>query len=136
MYLQLCKNISLVFLDGWQDVTYHVCAVTKALSKRPFKYAPIQVVATLTATFLSDFSLNPYTPVKPNILFPQFRCNINNCLFFLLKRYTLMSFQIADRASRAAFLCGWFLGQWGSGRKGRLRTDPGLEQTDPAVEQS
>uniref|UniRef100_A0A3Q1FEC6 Essential meiotic structure-specific endonuclease subunit 2 n=1 Tax=Acanthochromis polyacanthus TaxID=80966 RepID=A0A3Q1FEC6_9TELE len=37
VYLQLCKNISLVFLDGWQDVTDHVCALTKALSKRPFK---------------------------------------------------------------------------------------------------
>ncbi|XP_070783671.1 probable crossover junction endonuclease EME2 [Enoplosus armatus] len=37
VYLQLCKNISLVFLDGWQEVTDHVCAVTKALSKRPFK---------------------------------------------------------------------------------------------------
>ncbi|XP_074520059.1 essential meiotic structure-specific endonuclease subunit 2 isoform X2 [Halichoeres trimaculatus] len=37
VYLQLCKNISVVFLDGWQEVTDHVCAVTKALSKRPFK---------------------------------------------------------------------------------------------------
>ncbi|KAI3365659.1 hypothetical protein L3Q82_010733 [Scortum barcoo] len=37
VYLQLCKNISLVLLDGWTDVTNHVCAVTKALSKRPFK---------------------------------------------------------------------------------------------------
>ncbi|XP_078146924.1 essential meiotic structure-specific endonuclease subunit 2 isoform X2 [Centroberyx gerrardi] len=37
VYLQLYKNISLVFLDGWQDITDHVCAVTKALSKRPFK---------------------------------------------------------------------------------------------------
>ncbi|XP_028424461.1 essential meiotic structure-specific endonuclease subunit 2 isoform X2 [Perca flavescens] len=37
VYLQLCKNISLVFLQGWQEVTNHVCAVTKALSKRPFK---------------------------------------------------------------------------------------------------
>ncbi|XP_040922719.1 probable crossover junction endonuclease EME2 isoform X2 [Toxotes jaculatrix] len=37
VYLQLCKNISLVFLDGWEEVTNHVCAVTKALSKRPFK---------------------------------------------------------------------------------------------------
>ncbi|XP_076615489.1 essential meiotic structure-specific endonuclease subunit 2 [Chaetodon auriga] len=37
VYLQLCKNISLVFLDGWQEVTNHVCAVTKALSKRPYK---------------------------------------------------------------------------------------------------
>ncbi|XP_010784704.1 probable crossover junction endonuclease EME2 isoform X1 [Notothenia coriiceps] len=37
VYLQLCKNISLVFLNGWQEVTNHVCAVTKALSKRPFK---------------------------------------------------------------------------------------------------
>uniref|UniRef100_A0A3B4G1E6 Essential meiotic structure-specific endonuclease subunit 2 n=1 Tax=Pundamilia nyererei TaxID=303518 RepID=A0A3B4G1E6_9CICH len=38
-YLQLYKNISVVFLDSWQEVTDHVCAVTKALSKRPFKYA-------------------------------------------------------------------------------------------------
>ncbi|XP_035001006.1 probable crossover junction endonuclease EME2 isoform X1 [Hippoglossus stenolepis] len=37
VYLQLCKNISAVFLDGWQEVTNHVCAVTKALSKRPYK---------------------------------------------------------------------------------------------------
>ncbi|XP_029312182.1 essential meiotic structure-specific endonuclease subunit 2 isoform X2 [Cottoperca gobio] len=37
VYLQLCKNVSLVFLDGWQEVTNHVCAVTKSLSKRPFK---------------------------------------------------------------------------------------------------
>uniref|UniRef100_A0A3Q4HBN1 Essential meiotic structure-specific endonuclease subunit 2 n=1 Tax=Neolamprologus brichardi TaxID=32507 RepID=A0A3Q4HBN1_NEOBR len=38
VYLQLYKNISVVFLDSWQEVTDHVCAVTKALSKRPFKY--------------------------------------------------------------------------------------------------
>ncbi|XP_035985573.1 probable crossover junction endonuclease EME2 isoform X2 [Fundulus heteroclitus] len=37
VYLQLYKNISVVFLQSWQDVTDHVCAVTKALSKRPFK---------------------------------------------------------------------------------------------------
>ncbi|XP_073346209.1 probable crossover junction endonuclease EME2 isoform X2 [Pagrus major] len=37
VHLQLCKNISLILLDGWQEVTDHVCAVTKALSKRPFK---------------------------------------------------------------------------------------------------
>uniref|UniRef100_A0A3P9KSF2 Essential meiotic structure-specific endonuclease subunit 2 n=1 Tax=Oryzias latipes TaxID=8090 RepID=A0A3P9KSF2_ORYLA len=37
VYLQLYKNISLVFLDDWQDVTDHVCAVTKSLAKRPFK---------------------------------------------------------------------------------------------------
>ncbi|XP_029978241.1 essential meiotic structure-specific endonuclease subunit 2 isoform X2 [Sphaeramia orbicularis] len=37
VYLQLCKNIAIVFLNGWQEVTDHVCAVTKALSKRPFK---------------------------------------------------------------------------------------------------
>ncbi|XP_005935595.1 probable crossover junction endonuclease EME2 isoform X1 [Haplochromis burtoni] len=37
VYLQLYKNISVVFLDSWQEVTDHVCAVTKALSKRPFK---------------------------------------------------------------------------------------------------
>ncbi|XP_015230628.1 PREDICTED: probable crossover junction endonuclease EME2 [Cyprinodon variegatus] len=37
VYLQLYKNISVVFLASWKDVTDHVCAVTKALSKRPFK---------------------------------------------------------------------------------------------------
>ncbi|XP_027895623.1 essential meiotic structure-specific endonuclease subunit 2 isoform X2 [Xiphophorus couchianus] len=37
VYLQLYKNISVVFLESWQDITNHVCAVTKALSKRPFK---------------------------------------------------------------------------------------------------
>lgn len=41
VYLQLYKNISVVFLDSWQEVTDHVCAVTKALSKRPFKYATV-----------------------------------------------------------------------------------------------
>lgn len=48
VYLELCKNISLVFLDGWQEVTNHVCAVTKALSKRPFKYAATLIIVTLT----------------------------------------------------------------------------------------
>uniref|UniRef100_A0A3Q0RG95 ERCC4 domain-containing protein n=1 Tax=Amphilophus citrinellus TaxID=61819 RepID=A0A3Q0RG95_AMPCI len=38
VYLQLYKNMSVVFLDGWGEITDHVCAVTKALSKRPFKY--------------------------------------------------------------------------------------------------
>uniref|UniRef100_A0A3Q3VUP9 ERCC4 domain-containing protein n=1 Tax=Mola mola TaxID=94237 RepID=A0A3Q3VUP9_MOLML len=43
VYFQLCKNISLVFLDGWLEVTNHVCAVTKALSKCPFKYAQAEL---------------------------------------------------------------------------------------------
>ncbi|XP_020779852.2 probable crossover junction endonuclease EME2 isoform X2 [Boleophthalmus pectinirostris] len=37
VYLQLYKNVSLAFLDGWQGVTKQVVAVTKALSKRPYK---------------------------------------------------------------------------------------------------
>uniref|UniRef100_H3D5I8 Essential meiotic structure-specific endonuclease subunit 2 n=1 Tax=Tetraodon nigroviridis TaxID=99883 RepID=H3D5I8_TETNG len=37
VYLQVCRNISLVFLGDWQKVTDHVCAVTKALSKRPYR---------------------------------------------------------------------------------------------------
>ncbi|XP_017335444.1 crossover junction endonuclease EME1 isoform X2 [Ictalurus punctatus] len=37
VYLQLCKNVTVHFLFGWQEVTDHVCAVTKALSKRPFR---------------------------------------------------------------------------------------------------
>ncbi|XP_061765297.1 crossover junction endonuclease EME1 isoform X2 [Nerophis ophidion] len=37
VYLQLYKNVSVVFLDGWQEVTDHICAVTKSLSKRPSK---------------------------------------------------------------------------------------------------
>uniref|UniRef100_A0A8C6TJC2 Essential meiotic structure-specific endonuclease subunit 2 n=1 Tax=Neogobius melanostomus TaxID=47308 RepID=A0A8C6TJC2_9GOBI len=37
VYLQLYKNVSMFFLDGWQGVTNHVISVTKALSKRPYK---------------------------------------------------------------------------------------------------
>ncbi|XP_077406441.1 essential meiotic structure-specific endonuclease subunit 2 isoform X2 [Vanacampus margaritifer] len=37
VYLQLDKNIFVFFVDGWQEVTDHVCAVTKSLSRRPFK---------------------------------------------------------------------------------------------------
>ncbi|XP_061561323.1 probable crossover junction endonuclease EME2 [Phycodurus eques] len=37
VYLQLHKNIAVLFVDGWQEVTDHVCAVTKSLSKRPYK---------------------------------------------------------------------------------------------------
>ncbi|KAL0984364.1 hypothetical protein UPYG_G00140500 [Umbra pygmaea] len=37
VYLQLYRNVPVVFLDSWQDVTDHVCAITKALSKRPYK---------------------------------------------------------------------------------------------------
>ncbi|KAL4617885.1 putative crossover junction endonuclease EME2 [Arapaima gigas] len=37
VFLQLDKNVSVIFLEGWQDLADHVCAVTKALSKRPFK---------------------------------------------------------------------------------------------------
>lgn len=47
-----------------------------------------------------------------------------------------MFLQTADRASRAALLRGWFVGQRGSGGEGRLGADPGLEQADPAAEQS
>ncbi|KAK1794576.1 hypothetical protein P4O66_001255 [Electrophorus voltai] len=39
VYLQLCRNVSVHFVFGWQEVTDHVCAITKALSKRPFKAA-------------------------------------------------------------------------------------------------
>ncbi|XP_056153701.1 probable crossover junction endonuclease EME2 isoform X2 [Lampris incognitus] len=37
VYLQFYQSVSLVFLDGWQEVTDHVRAVTKSLSKRPFR---------------------------------------------------------------------------------------------------
>ncbi|KAF4087692.1 hypothetical protein AMELA_G00073540 [Ameiurus melas] len=37
VYLQLSKNVTVHFLFGWEEVTGHVCAVTKALSKRPFR---------------------------------------------------------------------------------------------------
>eukprot|EP00066_Takifugu_rubripes_P012493 XP_011601759.1 PREDICTED: probable crossover junction endonuclease EME2 isoform X1 [Takifugu rubripes] len=37
VYLQVHKNMSMVCLDNWQEITTHVCAVTKALSKRPFR---------------------------------------------------------------------------------------------------
>ncbi|XP_066546184.1 essential meiotic structure-specific endonuclease subunit 2 [Amia ocellicauda] len=35
--LQLCYNTEVLFLDSWEELTEHVCAVTKALAKRPFK---------------------------------------------------------------------------------------------------
>lgn len=41
VYLQVCKNISMVFLGDWQEVTSHVCAVTKAISKRPLRSGPL-----------------------------------------------------------------------------------------------
>ncbi|KAF4095545.1 crossover junction endonuclease EME1 [Onychostoma macrolepis] len=37
VHLQLYWNVTVNFLFGWQEVTDHVVAVTKALSKRPYK---------------------------------------------------------------------------------------------------
>ncbi|XP_048868773.1 probable crossover junction endonuclease EME2 [Brienomyrus brachyistius] len=37
VFLQLSRNTSVIFLESWQDLADHVCAVTKALSKRPMK---------------------------------------------------------------------------------------------------
>ncbi|XP_027013439.2 probable crossover junction endonuclease EME2 [Tachysurus fulvidraco] len=37
VYLEIYKNVTVHFLFSWQEVTNHVCAVTKALSKRPFR---------------------------------------------------------------------------------------------------
>lgn len=37
VHLQLYWNVAVHFLFGWQEVTDHVIAVTKALSKRPYK---------------------------------------------------------------------------------------------------
>ncbi|CAL9699004.1 unnamed protein product [Knipowitschia caucasica] len=37
VHLQLYKNVSVVFVEGWQAVTDQVSALTKALSKRPYK---------------------------------------------------------------------------------------------------
>ncbi|XP_073686740.1 probable crossover junction endonuclease EME2 [Garra rufa] len=37
VHLQLYWNVTVSFLFGWQEVTDHVVAVTKALSKRPYK---------------------------------------------------------------------------------------------------
>lgn len=37
VHLQLYWNITVHFLSSWQEVTNHVVAVTKALSKRPYK---------------------------------------------------------------------------------------------------
>ncbi|KAJ8399870.1 hypothetical protein AAFF_G00406000 [Aldrovandia affinis] len=38
VFLQLYRNTSVIFLESWQGLTDHVCAITKALSKRPFKH--------------------------------------------------------------------------------------------------
>ncbi|KAI1896251.1 hypothetical protein AGOR_G00092880 [Albula goreensis] len=37
VFLQLYRNTAVIFLESWQGLTDHVCAITKALSKRPFK---------------------------------------------------------------------------------------------------
>ncbi|XP_057178107.1 crossover junction endonuclease EME1-like isoform X2 [Triplophysa rosa] len=37
VHLQLYWNVAVHFLYGWEEVTDHVIAVTKALSKRPYK---------------------------------------------------------------------------------------------------
>lgn len=37
VHLQLYCNVAVHFLFGWEEVTDHVIAVTKALSKRPYK---------------------------------------------------------------------------------------------------
>ncbi|KAJ7984543.1 hypothetical protein DPEC_G00355890 [Dallia pectoralis] len=37
VYLQLYWNVTVVFVDNWQEVTDHVSFVTKALSKRPYR---------------------------------------------------------------------------------------------------
>ncbi|XP_065114924.1 probable crossover junction endonuclease EME2 [Paramisgurnus dabryanus] len=37
VHLQLCWNVAVYFMFGWEEVTDHVIAVTKALSKRPYK---------------------------------------------------------------------------------------------------
>lgn len=37
VFLQLYRNTSVIFLESWQGLTDHVCTITKALSKRPFK---------------------------------------------------------------------------------------------------
>lgn len=68
VYLQLYKNVTLMFLDGWQEVTNHVCAVTKALSKRPFKYASSPFVLASFPQILSRY----YT-FKPSYLFTNYK---------------------------------------------------------------
>uniref|UniRef100_A0A3B4G3N4 Essential meiotic structure-specific endonuclease subunit 2 n=1 Tax=Pundamilia nyererei TaxID=303518 RepID=A0A3B4G3N4_9CICH len=40
-YIFVDSREGLLFWLYWQEVTDHVCAVTKALSKRPFKYATV-----------------------------------------------------------------------------------------------
>lgn len=37
VHLQLYWNVAAHFLFSWQEVTDHVVALTKALSKRPYK---------------------------------------------------------------------------------------------------
>ncbi|KAJ3608242.1 hypothetical protein NHX12_025291 [Muraenolepis orangiensis] len=44
VYLQVSRNISLSFFRDWQDVTQHLVAVTKALSKRPSRHLTEQAV--------------------------------------------------------------------------------------------
>lgn len=104
VYLQVCKNISLVFLGDWQKVTNHVCAVTRALAKRPLRYG-----ATLNRSGKC----------------PSDGTRLLHFFFF---------FQTADRASRAAVLHGGFVGQWSSCGERRIRAGSGLEESAAAAE--
>lgn len=60
VFLQVSKNVSLVFLGDWQKVTDHVCAVTKALSKRPSRYSEqmSQMSNRCYLSLLSSFQTN------------------------------------------------------------------------------
>lgn len=106
VYLQVCRNISLVFLGDWQKVTDHVCAVTKALSKRPYRFG----------------GRAEQTPQR------SIRCQPSPSLSF--------SFQAADRATGAAVLLGGFVGQRSSCGERRIRAGAGLEEPAAAAEQS
>lgn len=139
VYLQLCKNISLVFLDDWEEVTNHVCAVTKALSKRPFKYASTPVVAHKQGQESVSFKhLHSIIPLSLHIclLTKNLVVAVYEYSFSSVMRRAVMSLQTADGAGGVALLCGRFVGQWSSGREGRLGAEPGLEQADPTAEQS
>lgn len=64
VYLQLCKNISTVIVADWQKVTDHVCAVTKALAKRPFRCGVLSRRTRQT----SDVSCLSFPPFPSSLL--------------------------------------------------------------------
>lgn len=41
MLLQLLRDLDVLLVASWQELSQHVCSFTKALAQRPSKYVPL-----------------------------------------------------------------------------------------------